>query len=307
MIGRSTRHALSLLPALNRALLLDELRCYRLRGKFPHNHAAAHEPVPVFVDEHGTRCAVAHLLDISGQQQLVRKIARTQNYAKIHELAKHPALRAWLAAAGLTVVEAARIQPTYCYYVEAEACFCSEHAAADVSGLAVGTVQSLDQGALQVRIERIGGFFPGLTAGDIVAVQGRADAQQRVFVGRVRHEDGGVGPFTVVGERLSIVGDSVLCDYNAQTAARPVSLDTAMEAILPQSPCVGTLRVDDSAWNESTCGAEGGFGDDDGGGCSVAHVDSLGGPYIASAALFAALVAYRRLRRSTGRRPTERE
>jgi hypothetical protein len=86
------------LTALCRALLLDELSRYRQRGRFPRNVARGTKPVPQFIDERGRRCAVAHLMEISGQGGLVWHIAHTDNDARVHALAPLPELRAWLAA-----------------------------------------------------------------------------------------------------------------------------------------------------------------------------------------------------------------
>jgi hypothetical protein len=51
-----------------RALLLDELEDYAAPGVFPLNTHSPGERRPTFIDEIGTRCAVAHLLDFSGQE-----------------------------------------------------------------------------------------------------------------------------------------------------------------------------------------------------------------------------------------------
>lgn len=91
---------------------LAELRAYRLRGLFPHNHASDRRE-PTFVDLHGTRCAMAHLIERAGGGELVAVVARKANQATIAELASEPALIAWLDENGLTVEEAARIQPEY--------------------------------------------------------------------------------------------------------------------------------------------------------------------------------------------------
>ena len=88
------------------------LRQYRERGVFPHNHVTD-ERTPVFIDEHDTHCAVGYLLKQSGQGELARRIATERNLARVPELAEEPELAAWLQEAGLTVAEAARIQPTY--------------------------------------------------------------------------------------------------------------------------------------------------------------------------------------------------
>lgn len=95
-----------------RARHLDVLRAYREAGVFPHNHVADRR-TPVFVDEHGTHCAVGFLIAQSGRDDIVRRIARTRNYAAVPELADDPELAAWLDEAGFSVVEAARIQPWY--------------------------------------------------------------------------------------------------------------------------------------------------------------------------------------------------
>lgn len=96
----------------NRMQHIAVLRQYRERGVFPHNHVAD-EQTPVFIDEHDTHCAVGYLLARSGHDALARKIASERNLAKVPELVDEPELVAWLNEAGLTVAEAARIQPWY--------------------------------------------------------------------------------------------------------------------------------------------------------------------------------------------------
>ena len=97
----------------SRALHIAALREYRERGIFPHNHQVAGRRVPVFIDEHGTHCAVGYLIARSGHEELARRIADTRNLATVPELADMPEVVAWLADAGLSVAEAARIQPWY--------------------------------------------------------------------------------------------------------------------------------------------------------------------------------------------------
>jgi hypothetical protein len=96
-----------------RAQLISWLRDYRNAGRFPENDRFANREVPFFRDSHGTLCAMAYLIDRSGRGDIVDRIARTRNNAFIHELTDDPALVAWLDASGLTVDEAARIQPSY--------------------------------------------------------------------------------------------------------------------------------------------------------------------------------------------------
>jgi hypothetical protein len=94
-----------------RAGHLDVLGDYRRRGVFPHNHAVAHT-VPVFVDPHGTHCAVGHLLAASGRRDLVARIAHGALYHRVPDI-EDPELRVWAEHAGFTVAELTRIQPSY--------------------------------------------------------------------------------------------------------------------------------------------------------------------------------------------------
>jgi hypothetical protein len=114
---------------LARALLLAELRRYRAAGRFPRNPRGG-APTPIFVDAGGTRCAMAHLLELGGERALVARIRRERNLARVRELADEPRLRAWLAAAGLTLPEAAAIQPVYCGPAAPD-CVCAGTTAAD--------------------------------------------------------------------------------------------------------------------------------------------------------------------------------
>ena len=99
-----------------RSAALERLRAYAARGVFPHNHLRA-ELTPVFVDEHDTRCAMAHLIEEADGAELMAAIAQTRNLAYVPELADDATLRpelvAWLDRNGLTAAEAARIQPAY--------------------------------------------------------------------------------------------------------------------------------------------------------------------------------------------------
>jgi hypothetical protein len=95
-----------------RAQHIARLAEYAAGGVFPHNHDRA-ERTPFFIDRHGTRCAMAYLIEQSGRGDLVARIAREDNEAYIAELAGDPELIAWLDENGLTAAEAARIQPTY--------------------------------------------------------------------------------------------------------------------------------------------------------------------------------------------------
>jgi hypothetical protein len=92
---------------------LDRLRAYRKSGVFPHNHVVPDHRTPVFIDDHGTLCAVGYLIAESGAEGLARRIAATRNLAWLPSLAGDPELAAWLDREGLGLEEAAMIQPTY--------------------------------------------------------------------------------------------------------------------------------------------------------------------------------------------------
>ena len=119
-----------------RARHVAVLREYREAGVFPHNHVAPGQRTAVFVDEHGTHCAVGYLLARDGRHDLVETIRSRRNTATVHELADEPQLVAWLDEAGLTLDEAARIQPRY-GYDPAESRSDTDYATATVAGAAV--------------------------------------------------------------------------------------------------------------------------------------------------------------------------
>ena len=103
---------LSAAQRANRERLIGWLREYRHEGRFPQNRYFA-EPTPFFRDEDGALCAMGYLIERSGRSDIVDDVARSRNNAFIRELADDRRLIAWLDSVGLTVAEAARIQPQY--------------------------------------------------------------------------------------------------------------------------------------------------------------------------------------------------
>ncbi len=242
--------SLDRLQRINRALLIEELRIYKNKRRYPINRIDSRKRVPRFIDERGTRCAMAHLIEITGHGSLVQTIAATENEAYVRELSRHASVRKWLSAAGLSMQEAARIQPTYCFLSEAEACFCNE---GNESGIMLGTVLSVDaQGEASVRIDRIdlgAGGAPADSVGDVVDVSTSAAVGDQVFVSA----SDGAGYYTV-GWQLSIENDEVTCSVNDATQDRPVSVETAIAALEADGyDCVDVLKNDDSDWNQSQC------------------------------------------------------
>lgn len=110
-----TRDVSRLSPAqrTQRQRLVTWLEEYRNAGVFPINDRFQGRLVPFFRDSKGTLCAMAYLIDRSGRRDIVDKVASSRNNAFIPELTDDPALVAWLDSNGLTVAEAARIQPAY--------------------------------------------------------------------------------------------------------------------------------------------------------------------------------------------------
>lgn len=100
-------------PAMQSARLhqLDVLRDYRRSRGFPRN-TVSRRPAPVFIDDDGRRCAVAHLMIESGASEAAQHVAATTPYARIHELDPEP-LDHWARPNGLARDELARIQPYY--------------------------------------------------------------------------------------------------------------------------------------------------------------------------------------------------
>ena len=96
-----------------RAEQIRRLRGYAEAGEFPRNDFHPGTRVPYFRDARGTLCAMAFLIAASGRGDIVDHIARTRNYAYLPELVDVPGLAGWLEDNGLTVAEAARIQPAY--------------------------------------------------------------------------------------------------------------------------------------------------------------------------------------------------
>jgi len=98
-----------------RAVNIERLRAYRLRGEFPHGNVAQPAPrVPTFIDADGRACAMGYLVIESGHRDVAEAIARAQNYARVPEI-EHPALAGWLVANGMTLEEATLVQPSYCF------------------------------------------------------------------------------------------------------------------------------------------------------------------------------------------------
>jgi hypothetical protein len=99
-----------------REFLLTRLEEYAARGSFPHNHVLPYQN-PIFIDPHGTACAVGQLIIDSGHRALAERIAREHEREYLLEM-RDAELAAWVASSGFTADELSRIQPGYTYYAD---------------------------------------------------------------------------------------------------------------------------------------------------------------------------------------------
>ena len=95
-----------------RKLQVERLRRYSDAGRFPVNEGQSGTAVPIFVDRSGTHCAVGHLMHVDGFEEHVERIAALRNLRLVHDMGD-AALNQWVHSAGLTLDEAAMIQPGY--------------------------------------------------------------------------------------------------------------------------------------------------------------------------------------------------
>lgn len=107
---------LSVAQANSRIQMINWLDGYRAAGNFPMNYYRP-ERIPVFIDEHGTHCAVGYLMMMSGHDEMAWRISRADNYVWVKDL-KDAGVPAWQQASGLSFEELALIQGAYDWYPE---------------------------------------------------------------------------------------------------------------------------------------------------------------------------------------------
>lgn len=98
-----------------RGRLLERLGDYADGGRFPQNYVVAHRN-PVFIDPHGTACAVGWLMIESGHRDLAERISGSMNLAYVLDMPASPLwpeIAAWAQQHGFTADELAWIQPGY--------------------------------------------------------------------------------------------------------------------------------------------------------------------------------------------------
>ncbi|MAQ19772.1 MAG: hypothetical protein CMN30_33835 [Sandaracinus sp.] len=95
--------------------LVAALESYVEVGRFPRNQRSPRR-LPRFIDDRGHRCAVAHLMIISGHGALAARIQAAHEYDTIDTIASGPLgpeVAAWATAHGFMLEELAHIQPAY--------------------------------------------------------------------------------------------------------------------------------------------------------------------------------------------------
>jgi hypothetical protein len=92
---------------------LDALRRYLEAGVFPRNLDRPGR-APVFIDERGVPCAVAHLIIDSGRPDLAEGLRQTQNNRWLDTMVSDE-LSSWVATSGFSLDELRLIQPSYRY------------------------------------------------------------------------------------------------------------------------------------------------------------------------------------------------
>lgn len=113
LLERRDVSALTDAQRANRAAAIALLTVYRDAGAFPINRDFD-TYTPYFVDPvTGVRCAVGELMARTGHEAMVQRIATFDNHVRVLDLAGDAEVRAWLETYGLTLEEAARIQPMY--------------------------------------------------------------------------------------------------------------------------------------------------------------------------------------------------
>lgn len=90
---------------------LAAFRVYQNKGVFPSN---TYKPgkLNVWLDEDGNFCAAATIIRMSGQDDLVSKVAEQNNFIRLADVKQGP-LMSWILTSGLTQDEIAAIQEPF--------------------------------------------------------------------------------------------------------------------------------------------------------------------------------------------------
>lgn len=230
-----------------RAALIDALAAYRLRGVFPHNHDFPNSREPYFIDAHGTRCAMAHLLELVGADALVARVARTSNNARVKDLAADSEFLLFLGAMGFTVAEAARVKPEYCDAKNSDClCYGRQQQVAAALGIVTMRDEQTQSGTLEIQV--VYDTSSHFEVGQAVSAPyvGPVGDRYLVTVTTPEQETPSLIPLDEKGLRS--------CGEYPSAPLLPA--ETAAKALLA-SDCEATLAAADPRWAESVCGADG--------------------------------------------------
>lgn len=92
---------------------IKRLHDYWVKEKFPKNTKYPGQMLPHIKDDFGTPCAMAYIIEKSGNPNLVRQLQTTNNLVYIEDVKEGPLMK-WIDKSGLTKSETEQIQPTYC-------------------------------------------------------------------------------------------------------------------------------------------------------------------------------------------------
>jgi hypothetical protein len=251
---------------LVRVLLFQALAEYRKAGRFPLNRDFQ-KPTPYFIDADGTRCAMAHLMELGGEQLLVAKIASERNNAYVRELVDEPGLLAWLEAAGITAEEAAAIQPEYCELVASCVCggdFSYIQYPVPARGVLEGTI--LANGKL--RVDHTYGDAFGIVVGSEVSI-----ASEHV-VGTLVVAPISSADAVVHGVAVDAQSGDYACQSQGVRQAPPIAAADFAKAVMAND-CTAELNAQDTDWGKSSCESDNNKSNDSGG-CSASPDASIG-------------------------------
>ncbi|MDI1429144.1 hypothetical protein [Polyangium sorediatum] len=277
-----------------RAGLIAELQRYARTGRFPRNLDFPGIRMPYFVDAFGTRCAMAHLIEATGEADLVARVARSANNAFVREIEGDAVLRAWLDRAGLTAAEAARIQPSYCFVSKADACFCQSNGfyVVAVAEATLTTVMGDGSGRATAKVDALhGAASTSPMVGDTIEVY---NAGTKVGVPVLVGITENTSSYAAV--QLDTAGSVELsCGLDVPKISKQDAIN-AMLASTSSSEhfaCSDYLEKKDAVWGESQCGSDE-SGDDVDGGCSLTAAGGASPLLLGSLVLAAATFARRR-------------
>ena len=189
-----------------RATHIARLRAYAAAGVFPENTRHPGAYVPYFVDDNGTRCAMAYLIEQSGAGHFVARVASRLNYAYIADIARDPELGplldAWLETNGLSLDEAARIQPAYdggpcCNVADPPPVPTSYKVGSGATILTGLTTVALNASMVRLGLSRRAGGWIGVGVGAVGMALGASALDEGEEYGTLRALNGGVGALAV--------------------------------------------------------------------------------------------------------------